>query len=116
MVTLSTAEAEYIAATEAVKEDLWIQGMLKELHMFTGVVIVYYDSQSAIHLCKNPVFHGRTKHVDIKYHFIRDKVAEGAINIAKVGTDENPADCGTKVVTLGKFRHCLKLLRVDNLE
>ena len=112
VVTLSTAEAEYIAATEAVKEGIWLKGMLRELKLYEGSVSIYSDSQSALHLCKNPVFHDRTKHVDIKYHFIRERISDGEVVMNKVSTDDNPADVGTKVVTLGKFKHCLKLLRV----
>lgn len=113
VVTLSTAEAEYIAATEGVKEGIWIQGLLRELHEFQGTTTLFSNSQSAIHLCKNIVFHDRTKHVDIKYHFIREKITHGIINIAKVSTDDNLSDCGTKMVTLEKFRLCMKLLGVD---
>lgn len=112
VVTLSTAEAEYIAATEAVKEGIWLQGLLKELKLMNGVTTIYSDSQSAIHLCRNPVFHNRTKHVEVKYHFIRDKIAQKVIDIQKVSTEENPADCGTKVLPVKKFKHCLKLLGV----
>ena len=81
VVTLSTAEAEYVAATEAVKEGIWLQGLLKELKLMNGVTTIYSDSQSAIHLCRNPVFHDRTKHVEVKYHFIRDKIAQKVIDI-----------------------------------
>ena len=76
--------------------------------------MVYSDSQSALHLCKNPVFHERTKRVDVRYHFIRENVTEGSIHVDKVATEENPADLGTKVLTLSKFNHCLGLLRVGN--
>lgn len=113
VVALSTTEAEYIAATEAVKEGIWIQGMLQELQIYGGVATVFSDSQSAIHLCKNPVFHDRTKHVEIKYHFIREKVTQGVIKIEKVSTEENPADVGTKVITLSKFKRYLELLGID---
>ncbi|OAE23598.1 hypothetical protein AXG93_4316s1300 [Marchantia polymorpha subsp. ruderalis] len=113
VVTLFTAKAEYIVAIEAMKEGIWIQGLLKELHVFQGTATLFFDRQSAIYLCKNLVFHDRTKHVDIKYHFIREKIIDGDINIAKISIDDNLADCGTKVVTLGKFRLCVKLFGVD---
>ena len=112
VVALSTTEAEYIAATEAIKEGVWIQGMLRELGIYNGIATVYTDSQSALHLCKNPVFHERTKHVEVKYHFIREKVTQGEMKVEKVPTEDNLADMGTKVVSLGKFKHCLDLLGV----
>ena len=85
---------------------------IEELKVLKAQVVVYLDSQSALHLCKNPVFHERTKHVDVWYHFIREKVTEGRIHVDNVATEENPADLGTKVLTLSKFKHCLELLRV----
>ena len=90
-----------MATIEAIKEGVWIQGMLRELNIFKGTSTVYSESQSAIHLCKNLVFHDRTKHVEIKYHFIREKITQREIKIEKVATEENTTDVGTKIVTLG---------------
>jgi len=112
IVALSTTESEYIAATEAIKEALWFKGLLKELSVLSNDVIVYSDSQSAIHLCKNPVFHERTKHIDVRLHFIRDIVSQDIVKLEKVLSEYNPSDMGTKVLTLAKFRSCLTLLNV----
>ncbi|KAL5580815.1 hypothetical protein UlMin_013257 [Ulmus minor] len=112
VVALSTTESKYIAATKAIKEALWWKGLLEYLKVLKEQVVVYSDSQSALHLCKNLVFHERNKHVDVRYHFIREKVMKGSIHVDKVATEENPADLGTKVLTLSKFNHCLELLRV----
>ena len=74
---------------------------------------MFLDSQSAIHLCKNPIYHERTKHIDIRYHFVRDLVANGIVKIQKIPTEDNLADMGTKVqVTTSKFKYCLNLLHV----
>ncbi|KAH9660266.1 hypothetical protein KPL70_024153 [Citrus sinensis] len=70
VVALSTTEAEYIAATEAVKEALWLKGLVAELGLSQKSVPIHCDSSSAIHLCKNPAHHEKTKHIDIKLHFI----------------------------------------------
>ena len=102
-----------MAVTDAFKEATWLQGLLKEIQMLQGKVTVFSDSQSAIHLCKNPVYHERTKHVDVKYHYVRDQVAKGTVNIQKVPTENNPADMGTKIMTATKFKHCLGLLHVQ---
>ncbi|XP_062085394.1 secreted RxLR effector protein 161-like [Humulus lupulus] len=113
VVALSTTESEYIAVTEVIKEALWLRGLLEEVIGYKKTPTMYSDSRSCMHLCKNLVFHDRTKHVEIKYHFIRDKITEGHVSILKVPTEENPADMGTKVVTLHKFKLCMNLLGVD---
>ena len=115
LVALSSTEAEYIAMTDAVKEAIWLRGILEEINLLQGDVIVYTDNQSAIHLCKNLVLHERTKHVDVKFHFVREQVSAGAVKIHKISTEDNPADMGTKVVTAAKFKHCLDLLHIGAL-
>ncbi|KAH9667833.1 hypothetical protein KPL70_021191 [Citrus sinensis] len=74
VVTLSTTEAEYIALTEAVKEAIWLKGLVTELGLEQESVIVNCDSSSAIQLSKNPKYHKRTKHVDVRMHFIREEI------------------------------------------
>ncbi|XP_031259821.1 secreted RxLR effector protein 161-like [Pistacia vera] len=113
LVALSTTEAEYVAVTNAFKEAIWLQGILKEINLMNGPVTVYSDSQSAIHLSKNPVYHERMKHVDVKYHFVRDQISKGTVNLLKIPTEENPSDMGTKVVTAAKFKHCLNILHIN---
>jgi Reverse transcriptase (RNA-dependent DNA polymerase)/GAG-pre-integrase domain/Integrase core domain len=111
-VALSSTEAEYMAATEATKEAIWLQRMVSDLGLKHGPIQLQCDSQSALHLAKNPVFHARTKHIDIRYHFIREAVSEQKILLLKVDTKENAADMLTKVVTTEKFSHCLGLINV----
>ncbi|XP_060671366.1 probable leucine-rich repeat receptor-like protein kinase At1g35710 [Ziziphus jujuba] len=89
-----------MAITDAAKEAIWIKGLLSELNMLHKAVILYSDSQSAIHLSKNPVFHERSKHIQIKYHFIRDMVERKEVKLEKVPTELNPIDMGTKVLPL----------------
>ena len=102
-VALSTTEAEYMAMAEGVKEALWLWGLLDDLGIEQENVNLWCDSQSAIHLAKNQVHHARTKHIDVRYHFVRDVIEEGDISLMKVHTNENPADVLTKVVTSIKF-------------
>ncbi|KAL0319279.1 UNVERIFIED_CONTAM: Retrovirus-related Pol polyprotein from transposon TNT 1-94 [Sesamum angustifolium] len=92
IVALSTTEAEYIATTEAFKEAIWLKGILTEIGFLNKKVTIFSDSQSSIQLCKNPVFHDRTKHIDVRYHFIRDIVGKEIINLEKINSDNNPAD------------------------
>ena len=115
IVALSTTESEYIAATEAIKEALWFKGLLSELCVLNDNVTVYSDSQSAIHLCKNPVFHKHTKHIDVRLHFIRDIVSQNIIRLEKVLSEYNPADMGTKTLPVTKFRSCLDLLNIGKV-
>lgn len=112
VVALSTTESEYIAATEAFKESMWFKGMLNELGVLDNDVTIYSDSQSAIHLCKNPVFHERNKHIDVRLHFIRDMISQELVKLEKILSEYNPADMGTKVLPLAKFRSCLDLLNI----
>ncbi|KAH9771353.1 Integrase catalytic domain-containing protein [Citrus sinensis] len=102
-VALSTTEAEYMAITEAVKEAIWLQGLLENLGLTQEHINVYCDSQSAIHLTKNQVYHARTKHIDVRFHFVREIVDDGKILLQKIKTAENPADMLTKVVTTIKY-------------
>ncbi|CAH9096877.1 unnamed protein product [Cuscuta epithymum] len=110
IATLSTTEAEYIAATEGVKEATWLRGLATELGATQGQTIVFSDSQSVIHLTKNDTYHAKTKHIDVKYHFIRDIVAAGNIVVQNIHTLENLADLLTKPVPIAKFKQCLSLV------
>nr|GEX59404.1 putative ribonuclease H-like domain-containing protein [Tanacetum cinerariifolium] len=107
---LSTTKAAYMAMIEAVKEASWLQGLLGELEISQKFVTMHFDSQSAIHLAKNQVYHARTKHIDVRYHFIREILDEGEVRIQKIHTSKNPADMLTKVVAEIKFNYCLDLI------
>ncbi|WCJ18000.1 Transposon Ty1-LR1 Gag-Pol polyprotein [Euphorbia peplus] len=111
-VALSTTEAEYMALAEAAKEALWLTGLVQELGVEQGGVELHCDSQSAIYLAKNQVYHARTKHIVVRYHKIRELIASEEILLLKVHTSENAADMLTKPVTSDKFKHCLDLLDI----
>ncbi|GJZ90347.1 hypothetical protein Tco_0662274 [Tanacetum coccineum] len=97
-VTLSTTEAEYMAAAEACKELLWLKRFLQELGFKQQRYAVLCDNQSAIHLAKNSMFQKRTKHIDIRYHWIRYVIKDGMFELNKVHTDDNASDMLTKAV------------------
>ena len=101
-----------MAAKEAMKEAIRLKGLVAELSSAQLKSILKCDSQSAIHLIKNQRFHERTKHIDVRFHFIRDVVEKGAIKVEKVITDDNAADMLTKIVQLAKFAHCKDLVGV----
>ncbi|GKE75323.1 hypothetical protein Tco_1537364 [Tanacetum coccineum] len=102
-VAMSTTEAEYMAIVEAGKELVWLKNFLKELDRAQTECFLFCDNQSAIHLMKNPVFHGQTKHIRIRYHYIREPVSEGTLSLKRILGAKNPADILTKVVTTKKL-------------
>ncbi|KAL5831285.1 hypothetical protein ACOSQ4_016639 [Xanthoceras sorbifolium] len=106
IVALSTTEAEYVAVTEASKEMVWLQSFLEELGKKQEDNVLYCDSQSAIHLAKNPSFHSRTKHMQLRYHFIRSLLEDGILKLEKISGAQNPADMLTKTVTTDKLKLC----------
>ncbi|KAH0685102.1 hypothetical protein KY289_022854 [Solanum tuberosum] len=108
-VALSTTEAEYIAATEAGKEMIWLKRFFQELELQQMEYVVYCDSQSAIDLSKNSMYHARTKHIDVRYHWIRDEVENESFHVKKIHTSENPADMLTKMIPKDKFELCKEL-------
>ncbi|CAM8994640.1 unnamed protein product [Rhodiola kirilowii] len=115
IVALSSTEAEYIAATEASKEAIWLKGILQEIDRNTYMPIIYMDFQSALCLCKDPVYHERSKHIDVRYHFIRDMIESKEFEIRKILGEKNPADFRTKIVTTNKFQFCRDALFIGNV-
>ncbi|KAE8728811.1 hypothetical protein F3Y22_tig00004072pilonHSYRG00246 [Hibiscus syriacus] len=103
VVATSTTEAEYVAATQANKETIWLKMLLEELGHNQEYVSLFCDSQSALHLARNPSFHSRTKHIRVQYHFIREKVEEGTVDMQKIHTKDNIADFMTKAINADKF-------------
>uniref|UniRef100_A0A7N2RFG7 Integrase catalytic domain-containing protein n=1 Tax=Quercus lobata TaxID=97700 RepID=A0A7N2RFG7_QUELO len=106
IVTLSTTEAEYVAATEAGKEMIWLHGFLDELGKKQEMGILHSDSQSAIFLAKNSAFHSKSKHIQTKYHFIRYLVEDKLVMLEKICGSKNPTDMLTKGVTIEKLKLC----------
>ncbi|XP_074376598.1 secreted RxLR effector protein 161-like [Apium graveolens] len=88
-VALSSREAEFMAATAAACQGVWLRNLLMQItDMKHCPVTIYVDNKSAIDLAKNPVFHGRSKHIDIRYHFIRECVERGEITTKHIPTEE----------------------------
>ncbi|GKF37616.1 hypothetical protein Tco_0114374 [Tanacetum coccineum] len=114
VVVLSTTEAKYMALTEAVKESIWLKGLLIELGVNLRLVVVNCDNQDAIHLSRNSMFHERTKHINVRYHFIREIMESKEIVVVKIGTDDNVVDAFTKVVPRPKFKYCMEILGFES--
>ncbi|KAJ8503716.1 hypothetical protein OPV22_004602 [Ensete ventricosum] len=114
---LSTSEAEYVAATSAACQAIWLRRLLEDLHQKQiDATEIFCDNKSTIALAKNPTFHGRTKHIEIRYHFIRDLVADGAITMKYCGTDEQVADILTKSLPVKKHIYFMSQIGVCNYE
>ena len=96
-VALSTAEAEYVAATHIAKQVLWHRTLFTELDFpLPSTLTIFTNNQAAISISHHPEFHARRKHIDIAHHFLRDLIADGIINTVYVNTRDNLADLFTK--------------------
>lgn len=107
-VALSTAEAEYMAMTECSKEIVFMCNIHFEIFNDKIVADLYSDNKSAIDLAHNPILHGRTKHIGIRHHFIRDVVQNGYVKVKHVSTENMVADFLTKPLTKVKHQFCAK--------
>lgn len=116
-VALSTTESEYVAAANAAKELVWLRQLLSELlpNMLEAPKF-YLDNQSAIQLIKNPEYHKRTKHIDIKYHFIRELFVKNFFDLEFVSTKNQIADILTKSLPKPSFENFRELMNVVCLE
>jgi hypothetical protein len=103
-VALSSTEAEYRGAAVATCEAIWLKRLLRDLHEVSDPTVIYSDNLSSIQLAKNPVFHARTKHIEVHYHFVRERVLSGEVELQYVPTDRQTADIFTKPLGLDKLR------------
>lgn len=102
-VALSTAEAEYVALTSAIQEAVWMRRLLQSLGESPKTLTIHEDNQGAIKMSHNPVLHSRTKHIDIRYHYIRETVADGTVVLKYCPTKDMIADLLTKPLGKGRF-------------
>jgi len=105
--SLSTTEDEYVAISKVAKEMIWLKNLLKELGKGQDESPLFSDSQNATCLAKNPILHSRCKHIELKYHFIRNLINDGDLFLLKIPGAENIADMLTKTVTTTKLRLCI---------
>ena len=110
IVTLSTTEEKYMVSSHACKEEIWLKGLLGEFGRMQDKVKVFCDSQSVIHLARNPCYHSNMKHIYVKYHFVRQFVDEGGVALEKVHTKVNSSDMFRKPVLLEKLQWFLDSL------
>ena len=113
-ISLSSTEAEYIGLTLAAKEILWLKHILIELNRSPKQTIIYCDNKSTICLSKNPEMHARSKHIDVRYHFIREKIDNQEFMVEYQCTEEMVADIFTKGLPKVKHYKCMEQLGLKN--
>jgi hypothetical protein len=117
IIALSNTKVKYRGATIAPCEVIWLQKLFSDLGQSVDVLIViYYDNISSILLVNNPVYHARTKHIEMQYHFIKKKVLAREINFVHVSIEDQVVDIFIKALgttKLRKFRKILGGLEVD---
>jgi len=113
VVTLSTTEAELIAAVEAAKEALYLKRLLCDLGFEHDSVDVQCDSQSAVHLEENLAFSSRIKRTEVRESFLVAMDEDKQVCLRKVHTMDNAADMFTKTLLIGKFEHCSNLIHLE---
>ena len=102
-MALSTTEVEYMTTIQAYKEAIWIQRLMEELGHKQEKIYVFCDSQSALHIPRNPAFHSRTKYIRVQYHFVQELVEDGSMNLQKIHTKKNLTDVMTMPINTDKF-------------
>ena len=116
VVALSTIEEEYMAATYASKEAVWLHRLCSSMGLVQGAIRIDCDIQSTIFLAKNPAYHSKAKHIDVQYHFVRDMIEDRKMLLVKVDTLKNTADALTKSVSFEKFSWCREAMGIPGLE
>ena len=112
-MALSTAKSEYVAACSASCEAVWLRNLLSDLFdIQLDATCIYCDNQSYVKLSKNLLFHDKSKHIKIKYHYIRDMVQRGAVKLQSVAMDEQIADVLMKPFARVKFEYFREKLGV----
>ena len=113
VVSLSTIEAEFIAATSFACQAIWMRRILEKLsHTQGNCTIMFCDNSSTIKLSKNPMMHGRSKHIDVRFHFLRDLTKEEVVELVHCGTQDQIADVMTKPLKLNMFLKLRELMGV----
>ena len=114
-VSTSTAEAEYIAAGSCCSQILWMRNQLRDYELDLNQIPIYCDNTSAITISNNPVQHSRTKHIDIRYHFIRENIMNGTVELHFVPTTDQIVDIFTKPLDEATFTKLVSELGMLNL-
>jgi hypothetical protein len=114
-VALSTMEAEYMALADAIKEIMWVRGLLKSMgYTMDEPTIIYEDNNACIELARDPKHRERAKHIDVRYHFIRDLISKKVVRIERCNSEMQLADGLTKALPIERFKKLNELIGVIN--
>ena len=111
-VALSTTEAEFMAASEAAKEIIWLSRLFSEITTLTETPVLKIDNMSSVKLVKNPTFHRRSKHIEVRHYFVREKFDEGRLTVEHIPGVEQVADILTKPLNKSRFQMLRDVLGV----
>ena len=113
-VESSSTHAEYIVAAKAAKELMWLCCLLSELHEgMPGLTRLYIDNHAADLLAKNPINHAAMKHIDVRYHFIRECITNGNVDLWLIGMNDMAADILIMALAVTKHKHSCQMLGME---
>ena len=115
-VSRSSAKSKYRSMVAIVSEFVWLKGLLKDLSInHDHPILLYYDSKATIHIATNPIYHERTKHIELNYHFVRQKMQDGLVKTFHVSTKHQLADLLTKPLGHQQFSNLLCKMGMSNI-
>ncbi|KAH7372564.1 hypothetical protein KP509_17G010200 [Ceratopteris richardii] len=115
-VALSSMEAEYRGLAFATCEAMWIKKLLDDLGVQVGTISIYGDNMSSIYLASNPMFHARSKHIEVHYHYVREKVLSKDVEIKFIRTKEQVADIFTKFLDASKLKGFKDVINLEDMD
>jgi len=115
IVSRSSAEAEYRAMASTCCKVIWLRTLLQDLQVPPQTALLYYDSKAALHIAANPVYHERTKHIDIDCHMVREKIQLGILRTFHVSSKHQLADIFTKVLGFSLFYPLISKMSLHNI-
>ena len=117
VVSLSSCEAEYIVTSLCACQATWMVNLVEEIiRKDHGAITMKIDSMSAINLAKNLIVHGRSKYIEMRFHYLREQVTNGKINLEHCRTENQIADITTKGVQVEVFRRLRTMMNIDSLD